>query len=237
MEYQGMIMIRILLVEDDCALNEILTYHLEKEGYYVVPVLTKAEAFKKLDSNVFEFILLDVTLSEGDSFDICKFVKEISPKTAICFLTARDLENDILKGYNMGADDYVTKPFSLPILLKKIAAIARRIEKATPKEIYSDCNLQINFTSLTAYMGNEPIEFTPLEFKLLELLVKNTEHIVTREKILDAIWDSRGNYVEESALNTMVSRIRRKIDSEEHRYIKTVYGTGYMWIAGDANEK
>ena len=86
---------------------------------------------------------------------------------------------------------------------------------------------------MTAYAAGEPVELTPLEFKFLELLIKNAGHIVTREKILDAVWDRRGNYVEESSLNVMVSRIRAKIDSVNHRYIKTVYGTGYMWIAGD----
>ena len=107
------------------------------------------------------------------------------------------------------------------------------MEKEFAGVIYSDSYLRIDFSALAAFVAGEPIEFTPLEFKFLELLVKNSGHIVTREKILDAVWDRRGNYVEESSLNSMVSRIRGKIDSADHRYIKTVYGTGYMWIANE----
>ena len=181
----------------------------------------------------FDLILLDITLPDGNGFAVCEEIRQISTDTRIIFLTAKDLESDILKGYNMGADDYVTKPFSLPVLLKKIAAVTNRMEKEFYGMIYSDSYLRIDFAALTAYTADEPIELTPLEFKFLELLVKNSGHIVTREKILDVVWDRRGNYVEESSLNSMVSRIRGKIDSVDHRYIKTVYGTGYMWIADE----
>ncbi len=226
-------MIKILLVEDDYIMNETLVQHLKQNGYYTVSALTKAEALKKLDDNIFDLILLDITLPDGNSFDICKMARKMSPKVVIFFLTAQNLENDILKGYNMGADDYVTKPFSLPVLLKKIAAVTNRMDKEFFGVIYFDSYLRIDFAALTAYIADEPIELTPLEFKFLELLVKNSGHIVTREKILDEVWDRRGNYVEESSLNSMVSRIRGKIDSAAHRYIKTVYGTGYMWIADE----
>ena len=172
-------------------------------------------------------------MPDGNGFAVCEEIRQISIDTRIIFLTAKDLENDIIKGYNMGADDYVTKPFSLPVLLKKIAAVTNRMEKEFSGVIYSDSYLRIDFAALTAYAADEPIELTPLEFKFLELLVKNPGHIVTREKILDVVWDRRGNYVEETSLNSMVSRIRGKIDSAAHRYIKTVYGTGYMWIADE----
>ena len=134
----------------------------------------------------------------------------------------------------MGADDYITKPFSLQILMKKIEAVSNRMNALThERQIYSDSHLYIDFDSFVAHAGNDLLEFTPLEFKFLKLLVKNAGHIVTREKIMDVIWDRQGNYVEESSLNSMVSRIRGKIDSAEHRYIKTVYGTGYMWLVGE----
>lgn len=224
---------KILVVEDDCILNEMLTYHLNQNGYCTTPVYTEAEALEKITKLTFDLILLDITLPDGDGFTLCKSIRKISTKTIIIFLTASDLESNILKSYNMGADDYITKPFSLPVLLKKIAAVTNRITKSFPERMYSDSHLQLNFETLTAYVANELIEFTPVEYKLLELLIMNSAHIVTRQRILDIIWDKRGNYVEESSLNSMISRIRGKIDSDNHRYIKTIYGTGYIWIAGD----
>lgn len=223
----------ILLVEDDRTLSETLIRHLNQNGYHTTFAYTKEDAVTKIKKMKFDLILLDITLPDGEGFAVCEEIRQISTDTRIIFLTAKDLESDILKGYNMGADDYVTKPFSLPVLLKKIAAVTNRMEKEFYGMIYSDSYLRIDFAALTAYTADEPIELTPLEFKFLELLVKNSRHIVTREKILDVVWDRRGNYVEESSLNSMVSRIRGKIDSADHRYIKTVYGTGYMWIADE----
>ena len=224
---------KILLVEDDRTLSETLIRHLDQNGYHTTFAYTKEDAVKKIRNLKFDLILLDITLPDGNGFAVCEEIRQISIDTRIIFLTAKDLESDILKGYNMGADDYVTKPFSLPVLLKKIAAVTNRMEKGFSGIIYSDSYLRIDFAALTAYAADEQIELTPLEFKFLELLVKNSGHIVTREKILDTVWDRRGNYVEESSLNSMVSRIRGKIDSAAHRYIKTVYGTGYMWIADE----
>lgn len=224
---------KILLVEDDRTLSETLIRHLDQNGYHTTFAYTKEDAVTKIRNLKFDLILLDITLPDGNGFAVCEEIRQISIDTRIIFLTAKDLESDILKGYNMGADDYVTKPFSLPVLLKKIAAVTNRMEKGFSGIIYSDSYLRIDFAALTAYAADEQIELTPLEFKFLELLVKNSGHIVTREKILDTVWDRRGNYVEESSLNSMVSRIRGKIDSAAHRYIKTVYGTGYMWIADE----
>lgn len=224
---------KILLVEDDRTLSETLTRHLDQNGYHTTWAYTKEDAVTKIRNLKFDLILLDITLPDGNGFAVCEEIRQISIDTRIIFLTAKDLENDIIKGYNMGADDYVTKPFSLPVLLKKIAAVTNRMEKEFSGVIYSDSYLRIDFAALTAYAADEPIELTPLEFKFLELLVKNPGHIITREKILDVVWDRRGNYVEETSLNSMVSRIRGKIDSAAHRYIKTVYGTGYMWIADE----
>lgn len=224
---------KLLLVEDDRTLSETLIRHLDQNGYCTAFAYTKEDAVMKIRNLKFDLILLDITLPDGNGFAVCEEIRQISIDTRIIFLTVKDLENDILKGYNMGADDYVTKPFSLPVLLKKIAAVTNRMEKDVSGLIYSDSYLRIDFSALTASAAGEPIEFTPLEFKFMELLVKNSGHIITRKKILDAVCDRRGNYVEESSLNSMVSRIRGKIDSVDHRYIKTVYGTGYMWIADE----
>ena len=137
---------------------------------------------------------------------------------------------DRVRGLEIGADDYITKPFSILILEKKLNAILNRIELHEPSKTYSDHRLQLNFSSYTAYVENKLVEFTPLEFQLLELLIQNKGHIVTRQRILDVIWDKRGNYVDESSLNSMICRIRNRIDTKEFHYIKTIYGTGYMWM-------
>lgn len=232
-------MLKILLVEDDYTLNNMLACTLNQNGYQTISCYTKADALKKIKSLSFDVYILDVTLPDGDGFTLCHSIRETTSafKTAIIFLSANDLEHNVIKGYNLGADDYITKPFSLPILLKKIDAITNRVIKKTPKRVYSDSRLQLDFESLTARVADELIDFTPLEFQLLELLIINAGHIVTRQKILDVIWDKRGNYVDESSLNSMICRIRGKIDSEDCQYIKTIYGTGYIWIAGERIEK
>ncbi|MDE7332015.1 MAG: response regulator [Lachnospiraceae bacterium] len=117
---------KILLVEDDRTLSETLIRHLNQNGYQTTFAYTKEDAVMKIRNLKFDLILLDITLPDRDGFDVCEEIRQISVDTRIIFLTAKELESDILKGYNMGADDYVTKPFSLPVLLKKIAAVVNR---------------------------------------------------------------------------------------------------------------
>lgn len=221
----------ILIVEDDTILNETLSFNLQQKGYIIQSAQNQKEALIKLKSILFDAVLLDVSLPDGNGFSICRNIRQtINLNTAIIFLTADDIEQDILKGYNLGADDYITKPFSILVLEKKLNAILNRIGLHEPTKTYSDHRLQLNFSSYTAHIENKLVEFTPLEFQLLELLIQNKGHIVTRQRILDVIWDKRGNYVDESSLNSMICRIRNRIDTKEFHYIKTIYGTGYMWM-------
>ena len=148
------------------------------------------------------------------------------------FLTANDMESDMLKGYELGADDYVTKPFHMSVFQKKLAALLGRIAKQSGGECYDDGILFINFSEMTATLSGEAIIFTPLEYRLLKVLTKNPKVVLTRQVLLEKLWDIDGNFVDEHALTAAVSRVRNKIEADGQQYIKTVYGMGYMWIGG-----
>ena len=148
------------------------------------------------------------------------------------FLTANDMESDMLKGYELGADDYVTKPFPMSVFQKKVSALLARIRKQSGGDCYNDGNLFINFTEMTATQGGENISFTPMEYRLLKVLTKNPQIVLTRQVLLEKLWDIDGNFVDEHALTSAISRVRIKIETEDRQYIKTVYGMGYMWIGG-----
>ena len=167
-------------------------------------------------------------------FDIFCSAKnyKIAPALTVIFLTANDMESDMLKGFELGADDYVTKPFPISVFRKKVSALLGRIQKQTGGDCYTDGTLSINFSELTATLANEPIIFTPMEYRLLKVLVRNPQIVLTRQVLLEKLWDADENFVDEHALTVAISRIRGKIEIDGLQYIKTVYGMGYMWIGG-----
>lgn len=225
---------KILIVEDDSTLNDTLAFNLNKKRYLVHSAYTVAEAKNFLKSYKYTIIILDISLPDGNGFSLCNFIKNSCfSDCAIIFLTANDTEEDMLRGYDLGADDYITKPFSLAVLERKINAIVKRAINPSSSNIYRDSHMILNFESLSASIEQSPVDFTPMEFKLLEILISNSGQIVRREYILEELWDCRGNYVDDSSLNSVICRIRSKIDTDSLHYIKTVYGTGYMWIARD----
>ena len=138
----------------------------------------------------------------------------------------------MLKGYELGADDYVTKPFPMSVFQKKVSALLARIRKQSGGDCYNDGDLFINFTEMTALLHGESIAFTPMEYRLLKVLTKNPQIVLTRQVLLEKLWDIDGNFVDEHALTSTISRVRTKIETEGRQYIKTVYGMGYMWIGG-----
>lgn len=223
---------RILVVEDDRLLNNTLSYNLMAAGYSVDSAATKAAAAKFCAGQDYGLIILDVNLPDGSGFDFCKEVKECRPETAVIFLTARDMESDQLRGYELGADDYVTKPFPMSVFQKKVAALLTRIAKQSGDDCYDDGNLYIDFSEMKAAIAGQTISFTPLEYRLLKVLTINTNIVMTRRKLLEKLWDIDENFVDEHALTSAVSRIRSKIEIGNFQYIKTVYGMGYMWIGG-----
>lgn len=223
---------RILVVEDDRLLNNTLCYNLSATGYEVDAALTKSVAERFCRKQEYDLIVLDINLPDGNGFDFCRDIKESRPDTAVIFLTANDMESDMLKGYELGADDYVTKPFPISVFQKKVAALLFRMKKLAGGDCYNDGNLLIDFAEMTATRDGESISFTPMEYRLLKILIKNPRTVLTRQILLEKLWDIDGNFVDEHALTSTISRIRSKIEKPDHAYIKTVYGMGYMWIGG-----
>lgn len=220
---------RILIIEDDFSLNNALAYHLRSADYTVDCSYNAKEAFEFLKLYHYILLILDINLPDGNGFDLYSKLKEKSG-AGIIFLTANDLESDVIKGFNLGADDYITKPFSPIILLKKIEVLTRYIVEKQQESIYEDGFLRINFSQMTAFINEDVLDLSPLEYRILQYFILNKNHILKREQLLEYLWDSSENFVGDTSLNTAMSRLRKKIEVDNHHYIKTIYGTGYMWI-------
>lgn len=223
---------KIIIIEDDTVLNKTLAYNLVSDGYEVDSAYTCTMARELLRGN-YHLVLLDINLPDGNGLDLCTEIKECSPETYIIFLTANDRESDMLKGYEAGGADYFTKPFSVAVLCRKIAAVFETIEQHRPHhDLYGDGFLNIDFSEQTATLGGNSIDFTPKEYRTLMLFIKNSRLILTKAQLLEKLWDADGNFVDEHTLTTIISRIRKKIEVDGHKYIKTAYGMGYQWIGG-----
>lgn len=226
----------ILLIEDDRDLNAGLTYDLEMEHYNVFSAFTLAEGQSILDSGTPDLILLDGNLPDGDGFDFCRKVKS-KQEIPVIFLTARDMEQEEMQGFDCGADDYITKPFKMPILHRRIQAAFRKTGAREERSLYDDGYLRIDFDQMTAVRDNETLTMTPTEFKILRLLIVNADKVLTKRLLLEKIWDNSGNFVDEHTVAVNINRLRKKIESQGHVYIKTLYGVGYQWKNGGSLEK
>lgn len=224
---------KILIVEDDALLNKTLSYSLESVGYDVVSAFTAASAKQFFIKNDYHLYVLDINLPDGNGFDLCREIKERYDNAAIIFLTANDMESDMIKGFELGADDYVTKPFPISVFQRKVSALFNRIMKQDNRDIFDDGNLYVDFSEMTATLANEPISLTPTEYRTLRILTQNPKIVLTRQVLLEKLWDIDGNFVDEHALTSTISRIRGKIETPNRHYLKTVYGMGYMWIGGE----
>jgi len=222
---------RILVVEDDIILNSGLCYNLELDLYNAVPAHNAATALDKIETEAFDLIILDVNLPDGDGFKLCKKFKTVQ-NIPVVFLTARDLETDVMKGFELGADDYITKPFSINIFRKKITAILKRCEKQSDVNIYVCGELLVDFDKRVVSIKSEPVILTPTEYKILKIFTSNPGILLTRQVLLEKLYDVDANFVDEHALTVNINRLRSKIENEDRKYIKTVYGMGYLW-AGD----
>ena len=226
---------RILLVEDDNLLNKTLAYNLTSDGYEVTGVQNARTAAAKLAGSEYDLVLLDINLPDGSGYDLCKLIKPKHPDTVVIFLTANDQESDQIRGYEVGAVDYITKPFSIGALQRKISAMFAMLDHHQPaKDIYDDGKLFLDFSEQAASLNGKPLTLSPMEFKMLNLFRKNPKQVLTRGQLLEKLWDVDENYVDEHALTTTVSRIRSKIEADGGRYIKTIYGMGYQWMGGEA---
>lgn len=219
---------KILLIEDDRELNSGIAYALEKEQYQVFKAFTLTEGKKLETQQNADLILLDVNLPDGEGFTFCQWLKSKNRNVPLIFLTARDLEEDMLKGYDLGAQDYVTKPFSMKVLIKKLEVIFNR--ESPNENLYDDGYLKIDFHRAKAETGGKECILTPTEFRLLSALIQNRGQLLTYSLLLERIWDQNGQFVDKHALAVNINRLRKKIEDGEHKYISNIYGMGYQWL-------
>ena len=211
---------KILLVEDNESIAKALIYSLEQNGYIAQNSGSVNETKKILEKEKIDLIILDVSLPDGNGFDLYKFVKEKYDIKTI-FLTARDEENDVVKGLELGAEDYVTKPFSTRELLARINKIFIRDKKNSIIKI-KDITCDLN--KMSVYKGENEIAFSSLELKILILLFTNLNKVTTREYIIEKIWDWTGNDVYDNTVTVYMKRIREKLETP---IITTIKGVGY----------
>lgn len=211
---------KILLVEDNEAIAKALIYSLEQNGYMAQSSGSVNETKKILEKEKIDLIILDVSLPDGNGFDLYKFIKEKYDIKTI-FLTARDEENDVVKGLELGAEDYVTKPFSTRELLARINKIFIRDKKNSIIKI-KDITCDLN--KMSVYKGENEIAFSSLELKILILLFTNLNKVTTREYIIEKIWDWTGNDVYDNTVTVYMKRIREKLKTP---IITTIKGVGY----------
>ena len=213
---------KILIIEDDKNLNKGLSIALNKD-YEVLSVSTISEAKNFIDKA--DLLLLDMNLPDGDGLEIIKYTRQ-SSAIPIIVLSAIDLEAYIISAINLGADDYLTKPFSLGILEAKIN---RSFEKISPSDlnIYNKNGLDFNFNENTFYVNNKNIDLTRTETKILYYLIKNKSQVITKELLFDFIWGLDDEFIDQNTLSVNISRIRNKL--KPYDPIETVFGVGYKW--------
>lgn len=219
----------IFVLEDDEAIGIGLSYSLENEGYTVTLAKTVTSAKKIIKQTDFDLYILDLTLPDGNGYDICKLIKSRGDLPVI-FLTAYDDEINVITGFDLGADDYISKPFRVRELMARIKSVLRRYSKdnADGKVIIDD--LTINTNEAKVYIKGEEVILTAMEYRLLLSFINNRGVVLTRQKLLEDIWDVDGDFVNDNTLTVYIKRLRDKLESDPNnpRYIKTVRGMGYI---------
>lgn len=217
-------MSKILLVEDNPSIILGLEYLLKEENFEYKITKNKRDTLNLLDQEKFDIVLLDVSLPDGNGFDICKYIKE-KKDTPVIFLTAKDEEKDVVLGFDLGADDYIIKPFRNKELISRIKNVLRRKQNIGNDLIHGNVKIDLNLGKV--YKDDEEITLTKLEYKILVNLFSNKNRLITREEILNDIWDIAGNFVNDNTLTVYIKRIREKIGDKEGKIIQTVRGLGY----------
>ena len=219
----------IFLLEDDDAIALGLCYSLQNEGYNVTLAKSVSEATDIVEKNDFALYILDLILPDGSSYDVCKKIKSIGDRPVI-FLTAYDDEVNVVMGFDLGADDYITKPFRLKELLVRIKSVLRRYNRTGGDATVKIKNITINTNEAKVYKNGEEIVLTAMEYRLLLILLNNRGKVLSRSQLLENIWDVEGDFVEDNTLTVYIKRLRDKIeeDAASSQIIKTVRGLGYM---------
>lgn len=218
---------RILLVEDDKSIIMGLKYSLESEGFSVMVAENQAQALAALKRETYELLLLDVMLPDGSSYEVCRQAKA-QADVPVIFLTACDEEVNVVMGLDMGADDYVTKPFRVRELLSRIRSVLRRSERTSDPVVWQFGPLAIHPKRAYVTVNGQEVALTALEYRLLLTLAANAGQVLSRAQLLEGIWDVAGNFVNDNTLTVYIKRLREKLAAagDEER-ITTVRGLGY----------
>lgn len=228
---------QLFLLEDDDSLTEGLVYALRRQEFLIQSAGTVEEARRLLfPAHPYDLLILDVTLSDGSGFDVCREIRAGGDHVPILFLTASDEETSIIRGLEGGGDDYMTKPFRLGELCSRIRALLRRSkladqEAAPPSACISRGPVIIEPMSCRAYLNGEPLDLTGMEYRLLSLFLNHPGQVLTRSLILDRLWDGNGCFVDDNTLSVYIRRLREKIEQDPSRpeHLLTVRGFGYRW--------
>jgi DNA-binding response OmpR family regulator len=224
---------RILLVDDELSVQKLLTYPLRKEGYDVIPALDGREALERLRDDNFDLVVLDVMLPRMDGFDVCRAIRSRST-VPIIMLTAKTEETDKVLGLELGADDYITKPFSVREFRSRVKAVLRRAALAQPEAQFEEPidagDLQIDFEKRSVVVRSEPAQLTYVEFEILAALAHAPGRVFSRTMLLERVWGDAA-YRDPRTIDVHIRHLREKLeaDAKEPEYIFTVRGVGYRF--------
>ena len=226
---------RILIVEDDRALGDGLCLALRDPSLELALCRTLSAAREALEAGGFDLLILDVNLPDGNGLDFLRRLRAGANPVPVILLTANDMETDIVAGLESGADDYVTKPFSLAVLRARVNAQLRRDRGAVPSGPLVLDGFSFDFERMEFRRDGRSVDLSKTEQKLLRILVENRGRTLPRELLVDRVWTDGAEYVDENALSVTVKRLRGKLEENpsKPRYLKTVYGIGYTWTAGE----
>lgn len=221
----------ILLLEDDESLNRGISLKLQKEGYQVFGAKGVSEAKRFFAEHKVDLIISDITMPDGSGLEFCREIREKSD-VFILFVTAMDQEVDIVNGYDIGADDYMTKPFSLMVLMSKVNAFMRRVERKEDADVSSTIisgNITVNCKEMKVYQVEEVV-LSKKELQLLLYFLEYPQQIISKEQILESVWGTDGQFVDDNTVPVTISRLKRKLaDGSEQECIRNVRGIGYIW--------
>lgn len=219
----------VFILEDDAAIGMGLSYALENEGYQTTIATTVGEALTLVNEKAFSLYILDLTLPDGSGYDVCKAIRQ-KTDAPVLFLTAYDDEVNVVMGLELGADDYISKPFRIKELLARIKSVMRRCKMDSPDGSVRVKNLEIRTGEAKVFKDGKEIILTAMEYRLLLILLNNRGHILSRTALLENIWDVAGDFVNDNTLTVYIKRLRDKIEDEPENpsIIRTVRGMGYV---------
>ena len=228
----GKAAMKILIIEDDEGLNRGLSFALSQEGYEVAAAASAGDGLGLFERENPDGVILDLNLPDGDGIDVCRKIREIS-EAPVLMLTARDMEVDEIMGLKSGADDYMTKPFSVAVLKARLENLLQRkgsrkvkSDREVGEDVLISGSIRLYPGGLKVYREDEVFDLSLTEFRLLQYFMENKNRVLLKEQILERIWDDGGNFVEENTLPVNISRLRKKI---KENHIRTIHGMGYLW--------